>query len=359
MNKLTGINLIFHSVRQQGGLDRHMLDLINGFSLRKIPLRVIARMVDWDEKPVADNEYVVLPDRTPFSRFNNDRFEKIALGHVNPEWPVISLSRVTGKVDMAISGGTHKAHLKEKGKKVPGFFDRRVIANEEKLYQNARVIIAHSKQIQNEIIEGYSVDPLKVKALYPSVDTAAFNLNARRNRDQIRQSIGVSPDQFVLLFPSNDHERKGGDLILEAIEGFDERLVLAVAGKNPLKVANGAQVKNLGFCKDMPAMYAAADAAILASVYEPFGLVGPESMLCGTPVLLADTIGAVEVLSEPGCFSFERTPESLRSLLETMLERHQENKLVLTEPERFIHYPYSFDAYLDTLVQLLESSESL
>ncbi len=101
-------------------------------------------------------------------------------------------------------------------------------------------------------------------------------------------------------------------------------------------------------------MYCVANATILTSVYEPFGLVGSESILCGIPVLLVDTVGAIEVLTEQGCFSFERIPESLRNLPVTMLERHQEKKLVLTEPKRFIYYPYSFDAYLDTLVWLLE-----
>lgn len=333
-------------------MDRHVLDLITGFSARGIPLRVIARMVDWKDKPVLNVEYIVLRDQTPFSRFNTDRFEKIALDHINPDWPVIGISRVTGRVDVAISGGTHKTHLRDKGKKSPGFFDRCVIANETKLYSQANVVIAHSSQVRDEIIREYGINPDKVKALYPSVDTHAFNLDARQNRDEIRKNWGLSSNQFVLLFPSNDHERKGAKLILEAIEGMDERLVLAVAGKNPLM---GQHILNLGFCQNMPKIYAAADATILASVYEPFGLVGPESILCGTPVLLADTIGAIEVLSEPGCYSFARNRDALRALLENIMKQFDSGNLSLTSPERFIHYPYSFDVYLDELVQLLES----
>lgn len=155
-----------------------------------------------------------------------------------------------------------------------------------------------------------------------------------------------------MLFPSNDHERKGARLILDALEGMDERLVLAVAGKNPLK---GSHVLNLGFCENMPEIYAAADATILASVYEPFGLVGPESILCGTPVLLADTIGAVEVLSQPASYSFARNADALRELLLKMLDRFDSENLVIASPECCIHYPYSFDAYLDELIRLLES----
>lgn len=350
MKKLPGINLIWHSIRPQGGMDRHVLDLINGFSLRGVPVRVIARTVAWPGSQPDNVEFVVLPDRTPFQRFNNNRFEHNALGYINPAWPTIGISRVTDTVDMAISGGTHITHLRKKGKRKPGFFDRQVIENEGALYRYAKVIIAHSEQTRNEIIQDYGIDPDKVRALYPSVDVNAFNLEARRNREQMRRQWGIPPGQFVLLFPSNDHERKGASLIIEAMQGLTDRLVLAVAGKEPLKYAG---VLNLGFCQDMPSVYAAADATVLASVYEPFGLVGTESMLCGTPALLANTIGATEVLSKPGCFSFERTAEALHKLLVKSIRAYDTGHWVLDSPEHFIHYPFSFNAYLDELTELL------
>ena len=350
MEKLAGINLIWHSIRPQGGMDRHVLDLINGFSARHIPLRVIARKVAWPGKPWLDVEFVVLPDRTPFQRFNNIRFERRAMNYIRNDWPTIGISRVTGKVTMAISGGTHIAHLRNRGKTSPGFFDRRVIENEDALYRQAGVIIAHSEQTRNEIIQDYRIASDKVKALYPCVDIHAFNLDARRNRARLRKEWGVPDDRFVLLFPSNDHERKGGKVILEAIKGLENKVVLAVAGKDPL---NAPGVLNLGFCQDMPSVYAAADATVLASVYEPFGLVGPESILCGTPALLANTIGASEVLSEPGCFSFERRSDDLHELLVRVISSWEGGNRGLHSPEQFIHYPYSFDAYLDELTRLL------
>ena len=49
-------------------------------------------------------------------------------------------------------------------------------------------------------------------------------------------------------------------------------------------------VVGLGFCTDMPELYRAADFTIMASLYEPFGLVGVESVLCGTRVVLSDNM---------------------------------------------------------------------
>lgn len=352
MNNLPGINLVFHSIRPHGGMDRHVLDLINGFSSRGIPMRIIARVVDWKDKPSSNVEYIVVPDLTPFGRFNNDRFERNALRYINTDWPTIGISRVTGQVDVAISGGTHLAHLMDKGKKSVGFFDKRVISNEKCLYQNAKAIVTHSMRVKNEIERDYLIDSNKIHVLYPPIDTNFFNMKWRSERLGTRQDLGIQPDQFMLLFPSNNHILKGADLILEAMSRINKPFVLAVAGR---KEINHPKVLNLGYSENMPALYAAADASILASKYEAFGLVGPESICCGTPVLFADTIGAVEVLSEPACFRFSRSVDSLCQTLEMVYEKFETGTLSLNTPEANIHYSYTFDAYLDELTCFLQS----
>ena len=348
MREINGVNLIFHTIRLGGGMERYVLDVISDLASRDIPVRVIARQVNWPGIKPDNVEFVVLSDRTPFARLNNDLFESRALKHICENWPTIGISRVTGNVDIAISGGTHIGHLLDKGKKSPSYFHRRVIANEKMLYGNAKKIITHSARVRNEIISHYSIASEKIETLYPPVDDRQFCLQAREGRDALRGQLGVKVDQFLLLFPSNDHDRKGAGLIIESLTDFDSRIVLAVAGKTPL---NHPNILNLGFRRDMPALYGASDAAILASEYEPFGLVGPEAILCGTPVLLANTVGAVEVLSEPGCFSFSRSTVSLRIALTKVLARFEKGNLNITDPASSIQYPYSLSAHVDNLLE--------
>lgn len=347
-----GINLIFHSVRPGGGMERYVLDLIAGLARRGMRVRVVTRRLNWPGLPPAGVEFVVLRDRTPFSRFNNYRFEACACRHIQPGWPTIGISRVPGGADLAIVGGTHIGHLQDKGKSRPGLFDRLTISHEQALYEHARSIVAHSERVRQEIIRHYGAPAGKVVTLYPPVDTNQFSMGARSGREALRQQIGVAPDQMLLLFPSHNHELKGGDLILEALESLGSRIRLVVAGKAPL---DHPGVINLGFRRDMPALYAAADAAILASKYEAFGLVGPEAILCGTPVLLANTVGAVEVLSESACLRFDRTVDSLRAALKKTLERFDAGQLVLENPAEHILYPYSIDAHLDALIKHLSA----
>lgn len=330
-------------------METHVLDLIASASARGIPGRVISRRIDWPGSLPEGIEFVAIKDRTPFSRLNNHLFETTALTKINPDWPSIGISRCPGP-ELCIVGGTHLGHLLDRGIQHPGFFDRRTIAREQDFYEQARYIVAHSGKVAGEICQLYGISTEKIVTLYPPVDTVRFSLEARKERARTRREIGIAPDEFLLLFPSNNHELKGGNLILEALTNFDSKVRLVVAGKAPL---NGARVINLGFRNDMPALYAAADAVILASKYEAFGLVGPESILCGTPVLFANTIGAAEVLSETACLRFDRDVSSLRAALTEALERFASGTPPLTGPDTLIRYPYSLDKHFDTLFDLL------
>ena len=346
MSQPVGINLVFHTIRAGGGMERYVLDVIGELARRGIRVRGIARKVNWPGEMPAGVELLQVRDRTPFSRLNNYLFERHALAHCHADWPTIGISRVEGRVDLAIVGGTHIGHLKDKGKQRWGLFDRLTVKHERGLYANAGHIVSHSARVRDEIIGYYEMPPGKVTTLYPPVDTSKFNLGARADRSRVRQELGIRDDQFMLLFPSNNHKLKGADLILEAIAGYGDRVVLAVAGKAPLDAPG---VLNLGLRQDMPELYAAADATILASKYEAFGLVGPESLLCGTPVLLSNSVGAVEVLSPSVCFSFERDSSALHSRLMDIRDRCFDREQVANG----VQYPYSLKKHTDELLCLI------
>ncbi|MBL8428787.1 MAG: glycosyltransferase family 4 protein [Dechloromonas sp.] len=353
MIPLPGFNLIFHSIRSGGGMERHVLDLIAYASAQKLPCRIITRQLEWPGTQPDGVEFVVMPDRTPFARVNNYLFESRAFGQCRSNWPSIGISRAPGP-GLCIVGGTHRGHLLDRGKKRIGFFDRATIGRETALYRQARRIVSHSAKVAGEIVRHYGIDPAKVVTLYPPVDTDRFSLAARANREATRQALGVAPGELMLLFPSNNHALKGADLILEALKDFDPRVRLVVAGKSPLNAPN---VINLGFREEMPTLYAAADAVILASHYEAFGLVGPEAILCGTPAIFSTTVGAAEVLSDHACLRFERNAPALRTALRTALERFDNGTLsLLDNPGQHIHYPFSLPQHFDVLFGLLAAT---
>jgi glycosyltransferase involved in cell wall biosynthesis len=60
-------------------------------------------------------------------------------------------------------------------------------------------------------------------------------------------------------------------------------------------------VRFLGFVNQsqLPSVYRAADLFVLPSLFEPFGLVVNEAMLCGLPVAVSDRVGAKYDLVRP------------------------------------------------------------
>lgn len=95
-----------------------------------------------------------------------------------------------------------------------------------------------------------------------------------------------------------------------------KKYILLVAGR-PMRDPGVANVRYLGYRTDMVSLYGAADYTILPSHYEPFGLVVPESMQCGTPVITTLQVGATELLvDEPSVQLEDNAPNTIRAVLE-------------------------------------------
>lgn len=354
---VSGINFIFHTIARAGGMERAVVDMISGFARKGVPVRGIAMRTDASVFPEDLRERVELirvPARFPYfvsQRLANWDFENRASGFCRAGWKTVSASRVPVPVDMAISGGTHFAHLLKKGRTRPSFTDKLAMAHERALYSQARVCVAHSRMTREEILALNVASPEKVVCLFPPVDTGKFNLSTRTFREKIRAEWGVSEDKFVLLFPSNNHALKGADLILSALDELnDPDIVLAVASRRPIE---HPRALNLGFRPDVEKCYAAADATILASKYEAFGLVAVESILCGTPALLSEFCGAKDALAAPGCVSFPRSVEGVRDAVSAARTRHRAGTLALANPEDSVRYPFSLESHIDALLDLL------
>lgn len=220
--------------------------------------------------------------------------------------------------DILFCGGTHKGFAQRRN--THSLYDKVTIRFEKESYQKARFILPASKFIARELQSLYGVNNEKIVVAYPPVCSQKFKIFSDEEKRQARIALGLDPEKLVLLFPSaSGHERKGLPFILSCLNGLSD-IQLAVAGKRPK--AQDPAIVSIGYQRDMSSAYNAADFTILASYYEPFGLVGVESVLCGTPVILADGIGCTEVLSRNACQTFSRnTPEELHSILAKLKPR--------------------------------------
>lgn len=253
--------------------------------------------------------------------------------------------------DIAICGGNHLGFLAAMSNRRRRLSDRLKIALERGGYRNAKLIVAHSRRMQQELVEHYGIPGSRIRVIHPPVDTQRFSVPAGDARRQARQRFGFQDDDVVFAMPSTSHLRKGVDALSDYFADTSLPVVLAVAGSE-FRSSNPA-VRSLGYLQDIEALYQAADYTVVASRYEPFGLVGVESILCGTPLLIAENVGCREVLDEAAYVSFSiDDAASLARAIETAVMRIRNAEPTrIPVPARVLHYDPDVESHVTALLK--------
>ena len=219
------------------------------------------------------------------------------------------------------------------------------LEGERKVLQNAdRIVVATPAELA-QLQWLYQADISKMVIIPPGVDIGRFYPIPP---DEAKEFIGVAPCGRMLLFVGRIEPLKGLDILIEAIgimshKGLmkDNPFCLAVIGGDPdvcpedmdkemarlqaLREQYGLEdfVAFLGQRSQdsLPYYYSAAEAVVVPSQYESFGMVALEAMACGTPVV-ASQIGGLAYLVQDGVTGFTvpvDEPEALANRLTALL----------------------------------------
>lgn len=177
---------------------------------------------------------------------------------------------------------------------------------------------------------------------YDAIDNSYFSNAAREARlrqDEIRSNLGL-PKHYLLSLGRMVEKKNLGKLV-EAFGVFrrirrdsDLKLIFVGSGTgqpeleslceemgfrhtlDPVNDDGLADVLFFGFRQidENPAFYALADAFILPSLHEEWGLVVNEAMACGLPILISMTVGSAEDLVLPGMNGYHFDPNSVQEI---------------------------------------------
>jgi glycosyltransferase involved in cell wall biosynthesis len=168
------------------------------------------------------------------------------------------------------------------------------------------------------------------------VDVSVFEcdeLARERLRTPTRQKLGISSDDFVVLFSGKLSERKGVDLLVDALKqlpaSLRARIFLLVLGDGKLRAGLEAAVACeprlradfAGFRnqRELSPYFHASDVLVLPSRYgETWGLVVNDALHHGVPAICSDSVGCVPDLIETGktglTFGTDRGEELARAV---------------------------------------------
>jgi len=339
-----------------GGLERYALDIAAAIAARSLrPLAVYARKFDAAEaggKAIEAHRINVslLP-----GKWRDHVFSWRLQALKRHSDVLIGCNRVRG-ADLAICGGTHRGYLAARGK-APGLADRWQIRLESDQYAGASTVVAHSALMRRELVSLYGVPEDRIALLYPPVDTRRFTPVDTAERQALRRRHGFTDEEVVFLFPSSGHARKGLDLLARHFAA------LHAASKLPITLAVAGRpvgrklpcVREMGYVRDIESLYRTADFTILASDYEPFGLVGVESVLCGTPLVFADNIACLEVIKPEAVLAFSRQhDDSVAGALREAVRRARDGQARLESPLDLLGYDPDVGRHAEALMALAE-----
>jgi glycosyltransferase involved in cell wall biosynthesis len=156
-----------------------------------------------------------------------------------------------------------------------------------------------------------ALPPEQVLTVFNGLDPQPYRA-AHANRANIRATLGIEPNQRVIMMVGRLIEGKGQALLLRAIAklGQHDHLRCLIVGSGPdlerlqalsHTLAISSIVQFLGRRNDIPNLLAAADIFTLPSYSEAFSVAILEAMAAELPIIATAVGGATEQLDHGAC----------------------------------------------------------
>lgn len=292
------VALVIRKFSPVGGAERACALLARGLRDRGHDVHVFAQ-------EIAPAEGIVPRRVPPDGFFRHQSFaERVRALLARERFDVVqSFTRTACQDVLRLGGGIHREYLARTDAAYSplGRLWRRLRPKErfelalerESLAPGASVrIVAVSHRVKEEAIRHYGVPAGKIAVIHNAVDGEEFRPDPAA-RSRVRAELGLREDDYVLLFCGTGFRRKGLDFALAAVDRTPSAKLL-VAGEG--RPRPHPRARFLGRRSDAAALYAASDALILPTLYDPFPNACLEAMASGIPVIVSRVAGVSEII---------------------------------------------------------------
>ncbi|QDU11336.1 glycosyltransferase [Gimesia aquarii] len=243
------------------------------------------------------------------------------------------------------------------------FFKKRIL---KRAYQTAQTVVAVSEGVRQAAITCYDLDPELVQTHYNPINIE------RINRLYQQGTLQLDSEKFHIVSCGRLHHQKGISYLIDAAAKlvYDRGLTnlrFHILGEGPCREALLEQIKQKrlsdhvvleGYQSNPFQFYREAQLFCLPSLYEGFGLVLAEAMVCRIPVVSTDSpSGPAEILGN-GEYGRLVQPGDVEALVESIFDAvsHYDvwQALVPAARER-IENMFGYDSAIKKLETLFES----
>jgi alpha-1,6-mannosyltransferase len=189
-----------------------------------------------------------------------------------------------------------------------------------KLYDRFDHVLTPSRYMA-ERLRAEGVETVTAMPLGVDIDTFSPD---RADRDAVRRTLGLRPDQKLLVFAGRPAREKRLEILVEAVEQLGDDYVLLLVG-----AGEGAPASDRLRCwpyekrpADLARVLSSCDAFVHANGAEPFGLIVLEAMACGLPVVGPSIGGIAETVDETvGVLATSQTGAAFAEAIEALFAR--------------------------------------
>jgi len=290
----------------------------------------------------------------------------LAAGKLKSKWnvPVVSMFHTLGLMKQRVARNAVEA---EGGYRISG---------EKEVIKLSDRIVAATPAEMAQLQWLYNADGAKIEIIPPGVELSRFYPIPE---DEAKEYVGIRPCDKMLLFVGRIEPLKGIDTLMKAIAIMREKDVdvcLAVIGgeTDTSAACQNEEMERLKVIREqigladlvaflgkrsqdtLPYYYSAAEAVVVPSHYESFGMVALEAMACGAPVV-ASEVGGLAYLVQDGVTGFtvpSDDPEALAGKLIVLLQDKKLREQMCNNAVEFVQN-YSWRNIAARVAELYES----
>ena len=168
------------------------------------------------------------------------------------------------------------------------------------------------------------------------VDENKFNFEmSREERNELRKSLGINEDDFVLIYVAELSKRKNQQMLIKAISLLEpnvlEKVKVLLPGKDSMNGKYQELAKNLnvdkniqflGYRTDIPKLMKISDLAVSTSRQEGLPVNLMEAMFCNLPIIATDCRGNRDLVQKESIVGID----SIEELKNKIMQRLANNK---------------------------------
>jgi glycosyltransferase involved in cell wall biosynthesis len=239
------------------------------------------------------------------------------------------------------------------------FFGYRILKDADK-------IIARNKR-EVEQYKNMGVNEDRIEVIPAGINTSKYDNLPQKGA--FRRKYSIRDEEKVVLYLGRIHRIKGLDLLVRTFAGllkkFDD-VRLAIVGPDDgfmsvlrryiqnLRVDNKILFTGPLYERDKLEAYVDADAYVLPSRYEIFGITILEAWACSTPVIVTDRCGIADLVKKVG-YVVEYDENQLQDAIFKILSDEELRKRLGAEGRKLVREEFNWDRVVGKIERLYET----